>query len=221
MSETKNYFKELNKVNVSDHIEKKGGLSYVSWTYAWEQAKLYDENANFKVYESMLPDGYQVNYFTDGRTAFVKVGVVINGIEHIVNLPVMDNYNKSIPFEKITSFNVNTAIQRALTKGIAMHGIGLYVYAGEDLPNDDENGEIKPSQTTTKSSENSKVVATQTSQSKEDLVINIITRVNTLSESDRDKLLVWCEGKGYGRDFTTMHESMLGVIDKFLKSKGI
>ena len=60
MAET-NYFKELNKVNVSDHIEKKGGLSYVSWTYAWEQAKLFDPNANFKVYESSLPDGWIVN----------------------------------------------------------------------------------------------------------------------------------------------------------------
>ena len=209
MQEEKNYFKELNKVNVSDHIEKKGGLSYVSWTYAWEQAKLFDANANFKIYESVLPDGYQVNYFTDGRTAFVKVGVIINNIEHIVNLPVMDNRNNSLPLEKITSFNVNTAIQRALTKGVALHGIGLYVYAGEDLPSDE-------SENATKSSENSKVVTTQEN---EDLLVSVQTRFNLLDSDTQNKLIAWCVNKGYGNDFAKMHPSALGVIEKWLKDK--
>ena len=208
-----NYFKELNDVNVSEHIEKKGKLSYLSWVYAWGEIKKRYPNANYKVYESSLPDGWIVNYFTDGRTSFVKVGVTINDIEHIEYLPVMDNYNKSIPYDKMTSFDVNTAIQRALTKAIARHGLGLYIYQGEDLPQvEQENA--------TKSSEDSKVVATQETQvNLEDLLIGIQTRYELLSEEDKDKLMVWCDGKGFGRVFANMHPSALGVIDKWLKNK--
>lgn len=126
----KNYFEILNDINVSDKIEKKGKLSYLSWAWAWGELKKRHPNATYKVYESA--DGW--NYFTDGRTAWVKVGVTVNAIEHIEYLPVMDNQNRSIALDKITSFNVNTSIQRALTKAIARHGLGLYIYAGEDLP---------------------------------------------------------------------------------------
>lgn len=128
--EEKNYFKELFSVNVSDKIEKKNGLSYVSWAYAWAEVKKLYPNANYKVYENS--DG--CIYFSDGRTAWVKTGVIVNDIEHIEYLPIMDYSNKSIPLEKITSFDVNKAIQRSLTKACARHGLGLYVYAGEDLP---------------------------------------------------------------------------------------
>ena len=75
-----------------------------------------------------------VNYFTDGKTCWVKVGVTVNGIEHIEELPVMNNKNQSVPVANITSTEVNKSIQRALTKAIARHGLGLYIYAGEDLP---------------------------------------------------------------------------------------
>ena len=74
------------------------------------------------------------NYFTDGRTCWVKTGVTIDGLEHIEYLPVMDMRNQSIPYERVTSFDVNKAIQRSLTKAVARHGLGLYIYAGEDLP---------------------------------------------------------------------------------------
>lgn len=77
-----------------------------------------------------------VNYFTDGRTCWVKVGVTVEGIEHIEELPVMDNRNKSISSAAVTSTDVNKAIQRALTKAIARHGLGLYIYSNEDLPED-------------------------------------------------------------------------------------
>ena len=126
----KNYFEILNDINVSDYIEKKGRLSYLSWAYAWREIKKRLPETNYRVYENA--DGW--NYFTDGRTAWVKVGVTANGIEHIEYLPVMDNQNRSIAQDKVTSFNVNTSIQRALTKAIARHGLGLYIYAGEDLP---------------------------------------------------------------------------------------
>ena len=129
-----NYFIELNKIDVSDKIEKKNGLSYLSWAYAWGELKKRFPNATYKIYENTLPNGYVVNYFTDGKTSYVKTSVTVNEIEHIEELPVMDYRNKSIPLEAMTSFDVNKAIQRSLTKAVARHGLGLYIYAGEDLP---------------------------------------------------------------------------------------
>ncbi len=129
-----NYFQKLNNINVSDKTEKKNGLTYLSWAWAWGEVKKIFPDANYTIYESTLPNGYIVNYYTDGRTAWVKTGVTINGIEHIEELPVMDFRNKSIMLDLLTSFDVNKAIQRSLTKACARHGLGLYIYAGEDLP---------------------------------------------------------------------------------------
>lgn len=128
--ENNNYFLELNKIDVSSFVEKKNGMNYLSWAYAWQEIKAKFPDANYKIYER--ENG--VIYWDDGRTAWVKTGVTINGIEHIEYLPIMDYRNQSIPVEKITSFAVNTAIQRSLTKACARHGLGLYIYAGEDLP---------------------------------------------------------------------------------------
>lgn len=127
-----NYFARLNALNVGDKIEKKNGLSYLSWAWAWGEVKKLHPDAQYKIYENA--DGW--NYHTDGRTCWVKTGVTVEGIEHIEYLPVMDNRNKSILAENVTSFDVNKAIQRSLTKALARHGLGLYIYAGEDLPED-------------------------------------------------------------------------------------
>ena len=123
-------FEKLNAVNVNDKAEKKNGLTYLSWAWAWAELKKVCPDATYTVYENA--DGW--NYHTDGRTAWVKTGVTADGIEHIEYLPIMDYRNKSIPLEAITSFDVNKAIQRSLTKAVARHGLGLYIYAGEDLP---------------------------------------------------------------------------------------
>ena len=138
MAEKKSVFETLNAINVSDKIEKKGKLSYLSWAWAWETVKKIYPLAQYVIYENVLPDGYTVNYFTDGKTSWVKTGVIIDELEHIEELPVMDYTNKSITLEKMTSFNVNTAIQRSLTKALARHGLGLYIYAGEDLPSEEK-----------------------------------------------------------------------------------
>lgn len=130
----KNIFTELNAIDVNSKVEKKNGLTYLSWAWAWGELKKRYPEATYMIYENTLPTGYVVNYFTDGRTAYVKTGVTINGLEHIEELPVMDYRNKSIPLEALTSFDVNKAIQRSLTKAVARHGLGLYIYAGEDLP---------------------------------------------------------------------------------------
>lgn len=126
----KNYFEVLNNIDVGDKIEKKNGLSYLSWAWAWGEIKKRHPDAIYTIYENA--DG--LFYHTDGKTAWVKTGVTVNGIEHIEYLPVMDYKNKSIPVENITSTDVNKAIQRSLTKAVARHGLGLYIYAGEDLP---------------------------------------------------------------------------------------
>ena len=127
-------FSTLNAVNCNEHTEKKGNLTYLSWAWAWQIVKAHYPNASYTIYES--PDGW--NYFTDGRTCWVKTGVTINDLEHIEYLPVMDARNQSIPFDSVRSTDVNKAIQRSLTKACARHGLGLYIYAGEDLPDSSE-----------------------------------------------------------------------------------
>ena len=125
-----NTFETLNAINVNGKTEKKNGLTYLSWAWAWQEVKKVDPDANYTIYENA--NGW--NYHTDGKTAWVKTGVTVGGIEHIEYLPIMDYKNKSIPLDLITSFDVNKAIQRSLTKACARHGLGLYIYAGEDLP---------------------------------------------------------------------------------------
>ncbi len=130
-----NVFKTLNRIDVNDNTEsittsKGGKLTYLSWAWAWAELKKAYPDATSTVYENA--DGW--NYHHDGKTAWVKTGVTIEGLEHIEYLPVLDFKNKAIPLDNITSFNVNTAIQRSVTKCIARHGLGLYIYAGEDLP---------------------------------------------------------------------------------------
>lgn len=132
-----NYFAKLNAVNVNERTEKKNGLTYLSWAWAWAEVKKVFPDATYTIYENA--QGW--NYHTDGKTCWVKTGVTVNGIEHIEYLPVMNYSNKSIPADKVTSFDVNTAIQRSLTKACARHGLGLYLYAGEDLPEGDERPE--------------------------------------------------------------------------------
>ena len=134
-----NYFIELYAVNVSEKIEKKNNLSYLSWSWAWAELKKKHPDAFFTVYENK--DGW--NYHTDGRTAWVKTGVTVNGLEHIEYLPVMNYQNKSIPYASVTSYDVNKTIQRSLTKAIGRHGLGLCLYAGEDLP-DESSTEVAP-----------------------------------------------------------------------------
>lgn len=129
-----NYFKMLNDINVNGKTEKKNGLTYLSWAWAWGEVKKLFPDATYTIYEN----ANGMCYHTDGRTCWVKTGVTVNGIEHIEYLPVMDFRNQSISVEKVTSFDVNKAIQRSLTKAVARHGLGLYIYAGEDLPEAEE-----------------------------------------------------------------------------------
>lgn len=142
----KSVFETLNTINVSGKTEKKNGLTYLSWAYAWAEVKKLYPTAQYHVYERDTQQYGPVNYFTDGKTCWVKVGVTIEGMEHVEMLPVMNFKNQSIQLDKVTSCDVNKAIQRAITKAIGRQGLGLYVYAGEDLPESESQSQpvVKP-----------------------------------------------------------------------------
>lgn len=148
-----NVFNELNKVNVNEHVEKKAtgskSLSYLSWSWAWAEVKKRYPTATYEIvkFENGLP------YTFDPNTGYmVYTKVTIEDVTHEMWLPVMDSHNaamlsepysvktkySSYTVDKCTMFDVNKTIMRCLTKNLAMFGLGLYIYAGEDLPSDDE-----------------------------------------------------------------------------------
>jgi len=126
----KNVFKDLSSININDKVEKKGQHDYLSWANAWTLAKQNFPDVQRIVYES---EETGLNYFTDGNSAYVKVGIIIDSLEHIDYLPVMDFRNNALPLDKVTSMEVNKTIQRSTTKAIAMHGLGLNLWSGEDI----------------------------------------------------------------------------------------
>lgn len=140
-------FETLSKIDVSEFTKEKNQMTYLPWAWAWTKLKSLYPQSYYTIYENA--QGY--NYHHDGKTAWVKVGVTVvddapneDGmprspfvLEHIENLPVLNMRNQSIPLENVDSYSVNKAIQRAMVKAIARHGLGLYIYAGEDLPDDD------------------------------------------------------------------------------------
>jgi hypothetical protein len=122
-----NYFAALNAVNVSEHIERKAGFAYLSWPFAVAQLRLADPAATWEVRRfNGLP------YLVTDTGVFVEVAVTVQGICLSQIHPVLDGRNR--PLMAPDAFQINTSIQRALVKAIALHGLGLYIYAGEDLP---------------------------------------------------------------------------------------
>ena len=133
-------YTEIRSINVNTHIEKKNGLSYLSWAWAVDQLLLLDSDASWEYGE---PKKF-------GETLMVFCTVRAFGKRRTAQLPVMDYYNRAIP--NPDAYQVNTAMQRCLAKAISLHGIGLYIYAGEDLPvleakNQKEPIKINPSKT--------------------------------------------------------------------------
>lgn len=130
----KSVFEQLSALNLSSKTEKRGNLTYLSWAHAWAECKKLFPDMTRTVYESETG----MNYFTDGATAWVKVGVTIQGQEHIDYLPVMNHVNKSIPLASLTSYDVNKTIQRSTVKALALHGLALNIYAKEDFPSESD-----------------------------------------------------------------------------------
>jgi hypothetical protein len=122
-----NYFARLNQINVNDHIEKRGQFSYLSWPFAIAQLRLADPAATWEIRRF---DG--LPYLRTETGYFVEVAVTVQGITLSQIHPVLDSKNR--PIAEPTCFDINTSIQRALVKSFSLHGLGLYIYAGEDLP---------------------------------------------------------------------------------------
>lgn len=131
------YFARLSKINVSQHLEKKGAFSYLSWPYAVEQLRLADPKSTWEVKRF---DG--LPYLKTDLGFFVEVAVTVEGVTLSQIHPVLDAKNR--PIDMPSAFDINTSIQRALVKAIALHGLGLYVYAGEDLPEGEKTEKPEP-----------------------------------------------------------------------------
>lgn len=147
MNENKNVFETLFEINVNEHVEKKNNLSYLSWSYAWAEVKKKFPSAKYTIKlfgENQLP-----YVFDEGVGYMVFTDVTIDELTHTMWLPVMDGANKSMrekPYtydtkykkgvvvESATMFDINKTIMRCLVKNLAMFGLGLYIYSGEDLP---------------------------------------------------------------------------------------
>lgn len=137
MTESINHFARLSEINVSAHIEKKGGFSYLSWPFAVAQLRMADPAASWEVRRfGDLP------YLATDLGYFVEVAVTVQGVRLSQIHPVLDGRNR--PILAPTSFDINTSIQRCLVKAIALHGLGLYIYAGEDLPSASSVGSVGP-----------------------------------------------------------------------------
>lgn len=152
---TENNFKNLYAINVNDYVEQKNGLTYLSWANAWAEFKKVHPDATYEVkkFENGIPYAY------DPNTGYmVYTSVTVDGLTHEMWLPVMDGNNKAmkaepytiktkykvITVQAATMFDVNKTIMRCLTKNLAMFGLGLYIYAGEDLPDVEEEDQAQP-----------------------------------------------------------------------------
>ena len=141
MSKEESVFEQLNKISVAGKTDQKGKFTYLSWVYAWSELKKIAPDATVKVYHNEVTN---LPYFGAGDAGvIVKVGVTVNGLEHINYLPAMNFSNKAIKESDVNMMDINKAIQRATVKAIALHGLGLYIYAGEDLPEGEEKSKAK------------------------------------------------------------------------------
>ncbi|MBU0593848.1 MAG: DUF1071 domain-containing protein [Gammaproteobacteria bacterium] len=188
-----NYFTELAAINVGEHIERKGQFSYLSWPFAVAQLRQFDASATWEV---MRFDG--LPYLATDYGTFVEVAVTVRGITLSQIHPVLDSRNK--PLQAPSVFDINTSIQRCLVKAIALHGLGLYIYAGEDLPvtSEEPRAEDKaPVSSTTRKSRTPPSAVTPIHSGKGITTAQMAQIEQLLDEtgSDRNKLLAYfgCE----------------------------
>lgn len=202
-------FDTLFEVNVNDHVEKKNGLSYLSWAYAWADIKKRYPNATYEIKrfgENNLP------YVYDQNTGYmVFTSVTIDDLTHEMWLPVMDSsnkamksapytyntkYKKGIVVEAATMFDINKTIMRCLVKNLAMFGLGLYIYAGEDLPETQAESQVTSSFEIKKNTINSliKQYSAKSGQAIKDISLllaeHIGKNLSEINESDAEKLIV-------------------------------
>lgn len=203
---------ELLKINVNDHTEKKNGLTYLSWAWAWSKVLENDPTANFEVEQFTHPDNpnLRVPYQDIGGSCIVWVSVTIFGKTVKVQLPVLDYRNKCIPAPN--AFDINTSIMRCLTKGIAMHGLGLYIYAGEDLPMDAEPVTVKPVDQDTGEVKGEAQVDTGNATANAQLFADSMIKYSSLVKDLKDLNSYWKANQGQldklKADYPEMYESV-------------
>ena len=215
MSENKT-FKQLNSINVNDKVKSKMNLNYLSWSYAWGELLNNYPDAFMTVYtrsvetvETTVQEDkenaitktttskstQEIPYFSDGRSCFVKVGVTVSGVEYIEYYPIMGLKNDAIRASSVTMTDVNKALQRAFVKACARHGLGLYIYAGEDLPEAEKAAPVEISNKTDFQSVQKDVINLVTKMQNNPEVIRYIkeifqgTRLSQTTEQHLDKLL--------------------------------
>lgn len=182
---------DLLKINVNDHTERKGNLTYLSWAWAWAEVLKYDPLATWVVH-NYGPDGAQQPCMWIGETAMVHTSVTVKGLRRECLLPVMDNKNNAV--KSPDARKISDAIMRCMTKAIAMHGLGLYIYAGEDLPqvaNEEDEARAK------RGSE------------LEELALYMIDA--HLNEKDMDAIRIWYDPNTWGADNPTEQDERLYV----------
>ena len=215
MSENKT-FKQLNSINVNDKVKSKMNLNYLSWSYAWGELLNNYPDAFMTVYTRSIEtvettvqedkenaitkttttkSTQEIPYFSDGRSCFVKVGVTVSGVEYIEYYPIMGLKNDAIRASSVTMTDVNKALQRAFVKACARHGLGLYIYAGEDLPEVEKAAPVEISNKTDFPSVQKDVINLVTKMQNNPEVIRYIkeifqgTRLSQTTEQHLDKLL--------------------------------
>ena len=187
-----NYFTQLAAINVGEHIERKGQFSYLSWPFAVAQLRQFDETATWEVRRF---DG--LPYLATDAGTFVEVAVTVRGVTLSQIHPVLDSRNRPLPAPSV--FDLNTSIQRCLVKAIALHGLGLYIYAGEDLPavgEDTKPEEKAPVPTARRSKGTSSTITTL--PSRKGITPEQIAQIERLLDEtggDRNRLLAYfgCE----------------------------
>lgn len=136
-------FQQLNSMNVNDHVEKKQGLSYLAWSYAHQELMKIDPNYEMKIHEYPHPEvaneQYFVPYLASPEGYSVTVSITLKGLTKTETLPVLDFKNKAVPYKQADMFQINKTYKRAFVKAAALQGIGLYIYHGEDAPDEAEN----------------------------------------------------------------------------------
>ena len=179
-----NYFSQLAAVDVGEHIERKGEFNYLSWPFAVAQLRQFDETANWEVRRfDCLP------YLATDCGTFVEVAVTVRSVTLSQIHPVLDSRNKPIPAP--SAFDINTSIQRCLVKAIALHGLGLYIYAGEDLPATSEESKVAANPSANNQPHLSAVTPIHSGKGITSMQIAQIERLLEVTGGDRNKLLAY------------------------------
>lgn len=203
-----NIFENLFKLNVNEQVEKKNGLNYLSWVYSWAEVKKRYPEATYEVKrfgENQLP------YVYDENTGYmVFTTVTIEGLTHEMWLPVMDGankamknkpytydtrYKKGVVVEAATMFDINKTIMRCLAKNLAMFGLGLYIYAGEDLPESEVLSKNTRNQINAQITEYSNISNKQVSEIVKELNGVVKKDIREINENEAKTILTYLQGK--------------------------